>query len=124
MVSPTMVKTRPVRLFKNKKTGKFYTKAGSKKIYLSKNVLQHGKFNLVNQIINKIFTKQTKRKKRNTTSKISKKKPILEIPFFLPGLGNIMTKLPADYWTKQNFTRLKKRKWRSILPRKRIVFLL
>ena len=48
MVAATKNVKRPLRLFQNKKNGNIYTRAGGKKIYLSKNMLQKGKFNLVN----------------------------------------------------------------------------
>ena len=92
MVTKTKRVKRPVRLFKNKKNGKIYTKAGKKKFYLSKSILQHGKLNLVNHIVNKIVTSEAKKKqsedKRN--------------PLFLPNAGNIMN-APNDYYTRQTF---------------------
>lgn len=74
---------RPVRLLKEKRTGKVFTQIGKKKIYINPRILQRGHVNVVNKIINKIGNqKKTKGKK---------KKGPLQQPFntalFLPKSG-------------------------------------
>jgi hypothetical protein len=86
---------RPLRLLKEKSTGKVYTKIGKKKIYFANNVLQSGKVNVINKIVNKIITNEKKK---------TKSKPYRRTGMFLPQMGKVrgpwLTAYEEYYWKK------------------------